>query len=810
MTEVARGPVSIVTLDADTPGGIAELGGKAANLVELIGAGFDVPDGFCITATAYREVLALAGEDLTDLISTGNYAAIQALIRRSKMDDRLVEELGQALTALGEGPVAVRSSATAEDLPEASFAGQQETVLGVVGLTAVCDAVRRCWASVWSERAFHYRVEQGYPHEAVALAVVVQRMVAADVAGVAFSADPVSGEARVSVEASLGLGESVVTGAVTPDSFVLVDGRIVQHRPGDKRVRIDLNDQGKAHKQDVQQEQWRAVCLSDREVKAIGQLAIRVEAHYGKPMDIEWAIEGGELWLLQARAITTINQDQAERRRGRRAGRLSEFFHVDLVEHFPSPYPLDLVMVRLAYRTLRATATKAGIGVPPVDAAITMDADGIARIVPPRVTFWGVPLGLIRILSRRWTDPRRWADGPGATARRLAQLFSMLDIEGASEVQLVDAMAWLLAESEELIQARFIDYLGFHLLRGGLIDALSRMSGSRITQFDLLSDLDYATVMIGRRLRDLAASVPEKVKEQLLAGQRDPVLIAAMDADWWSVVDHFLSDYGARAASAYQPFSSRPWREDVPAFLDMVTAVIQGGGVLVRPEQTHQEILDEASSRLPGWLRRRWLALVDNYRAGHIMREASVVDVEELAAQMRRLGLAIGRRLVSQGQAVSEDDVKYLSWDELCQWSRGDLATVGSLIERRRRARPRAAAAWNQGLAAQSSSGAVMHGTAASPGESSGPARIITNPAEFGRLRPGDVLVCHFTDPSWTPLFGLACAVVADTGGRLSHAAIVAREYGLPAVLGLGEATSRIMDGQRIRVDGDAGKVFLN
>ena len=214
----------------------------------------------------------------------------------------------------------------------------------------------------------------------------------------------------------------------------------------------------------------------------------------------------------------------------------------------------------------------------------------------------------------------------------------------------------------------------------------------------------------------------------------------------------------------------------------------------------------EAAGRLPRFLRRRFRRLVDDYRAGHVTREAGVVDFEELGEQMRRLALEAGRRMATAGLLAEPGEVALLGFDELLGWLRGEPVDVAEIVERRRRARPRALAAW-QPERDPVKPGSGMTGVAASPGVTSGPVRVIAGPAEFKRLRPGDVLVCQATDPAWTPLFASASAVVAETGGLLSHAAIVAREYGIPAVLGVLEATTRLHDGQVVTVDGGAGRV---
>ena len=302
---------------------LAIVGGKAANLGELTRAGFPVPPGFCVTTVAYAMVAAGAGlepilaalaetrpeqtERLADLAS----AARERIIAAS-LPTAIADAVTRAYLALGDGqpaPVAVRSSATAEDLPDASFAGQQDTYLNIVGVEAVVDAVRRCWASLWTDRAVAYRARNGIDHRTVQLAVVVQRMIEAAVAGILFTADPVTGRrGRAVIDASLGLGEAIVSGAVNPDHFVVdtATGAIVERRLGDKRVAVVPLPGGGTRRVERGADD-RAACLTDAQIRALAALGARVEAHYGAPQDIEWAIDAaGTIWLLQARPITTL------------------------------------------------------------------------------------------------------------------------------------------------------------------------------------------------------------------------------------------------------------------------------------------------------------------------------------------------------------------------------------------------------------------------------------------------------------------------------------------------------------------------
>jgi len=320
--------------DDEVDASVASVGGKAANLLELRGAGFAVPDGFVVPADAYREFVELAGiaEELaaavdvdTDDQEAAEAAAKQArrLVREAPMPPEIAADIEAAYERAGEPPVAVRSSAVAEDRPEASFAGQQETYLGVRGGGDVVEQVQACWASLFTPRAITYRADAGYADE-TAIAVVVQEMVAAEKSGVLFTADPTTGAAELTVEAAWGLGEGVVSGEVTPDTYVL------DRETGDLRSanvatkeRMYVPGEQSATVEPVPEGRREARVLDDAELAALLDVGERIEAHYGEPQDVEWAMDRGEVLVLQSRPITTIDEDAVATERAATDGALS-------------------------------------------------------------------------------------------------------------------------------------------------------------------------------------------------------------------------------------------------------------------------------------------------------------------------------------------------------------------------------------------------------------------------------------------------------------------------------------------------------
>jgi len=315
----------VLSLEAIGAGDVDTVGGKGASLGELTGAGLPVPPGFVVTAGTYRTFIEEAGidEELFETVDVDveDSAALSAaadraqeLIRNAPFPDHLRSEVLEAYSGLGDGEafVAVRSSATAEDLPDASFAGQQETFLNVTG-EALLERVRECWASLFTQRAIYYRQNQGFDHSAVNIAVVVQRMVDAEKSGVMFTSHPSTGDPRMIIESAWGLGEAVVSGSVSPDNYVLdrESGTVDEVTVAEKKVmHVRDDDTGETVERPVPEDRRDQRVLSDAELDRLRELGERVEDHYGTPQDVEWAIYDGEVYMLQSRPITTIDDGE--------------------------------------------------------------------------------------------------------------------------------------------------------------------------------------------------------------------------------------------------------------------------------------------------------------------------------------------------------------------------------------------------------------------------------------------------------------------------------------------------------------------
>lgn len=796
------------------PATVASIGGKGANLVAMHRAGLNVPAGFCVTTDAYRRAVAPISDDLSERARQGDAPGARELISQQQMPAAVRDAIRESYQLLGSPMVAVRSSATTEDLDAASFAGQQDTVLGVHDEGSLVEAVIRCWLSLWTDRAVSYRDDSGFSHEHAELAVVVQLMVEAEVAGVLFTADPVSGDRnRVLVSASYGLGESVVAAKVTPDTFTMdTRGRVLERRIGEKETRIDLDAAGGTTTRPVPEDDRRRRCLSDQDLRRLVDLGKRVSSHYDAPQDIEWGLCCDELYLLQTRPITTIARRAAGHRPAK--SRIVQIMRDDLIEHYPAPYPLDLMPVRKIQEQIQGVLESLGVDTPSVDSVIRIDDDGVASIHAawPRLThrlFTHMPRTVRRAIIESIPD---WHADEDAWRRRLESFRDQAStLEDAHDNELIRLSHQAVGAAAELTRERFLKYLLPFMLRRIAANAMLKLArvGSSVTTEDLFADLDFVTSVVDHKISRLRDKAVELGLAEALSESDSPEHAfnsGPAGNQFAREVQRTLAEIGARTPRMYLPYSSRSWKESPDSFLALVAAGLRAGDTSEHVRADKRQLV---RIRLPRLLRNRWDTTVAALRKLHVGREGSLYLIEEWFVQARRVMDEIARRLVERGALATSTDVIFATFDEVEAALYGkDAVDLKRKISRRRQMRGNAEASWwDRG---ESQPGETnIRGVAASPGRTSGLARVVRGPAEFSTLQAGEILVCQYTDPTWTPLFSLAAAVVADTGGPLSHAAIVAREYGVPAVLGTQVGTREIQTGQRLRVDGSAGTVEL-
>src|SRR5215207_3998519 len=817
-TAAARALVGLAEEQA-TDAGLA--GHKAANLARLSALGFPVPPGVVLSTDAVDRIRALGTvpEDLRD-------------------------QLTIALGDLGRGPVAVRSSGAAEDLPGASFAGQYETILGVDGFAAVQEAVLRCVRSARSQRVTAYaagRVGDTGPVGGPRMAVLVQVMVPAEAAGVAFTADPVTGDRdEVLVSAVRGLGERLVGGETTPDEWRVRDGEA--RRLAGPEGAIDAQD-----------------------VARVGALAVAVEAAFGQPQDVEWAIAAGQLFLLQARPITALPRPPELIAPAEGSWEKDE-------EHYPmplTPFGASVYLPAVEHGLAAMLATwglpmqrvqQRAVGGEVYTRAVPLG--GKDRTPPPWWVIW-LAMRVAPPLRRRTkrTDralrerlPERliteWPESREQFRRDAAALHAV-DLHALSDQQLLaqlDRALELLRRGEA---AHFVLVPPYGLAVYELATACQELLGwTPAETLALLAGNSEASSAPGRALRDLAASLavsPAAVGALQGAGEDLLDRLQKAAPPLAILVEAYLEGYGHRTFS-YDP--GDPTLAERPTLLAaLLRARITEGATRPDPAaEARTAALARARRGLggrPAEQRARFEGALATAQRAYGVREDNVLWTDNLpSGLLRAVAIQIGRRLVDRGLLARPDDAVFLADAELRTALLGASADLRGLVAQRRAERawgaahpgpgsygrpsppPRdlrglpaglrqlsAAMLWNLELRTTperpDGDGSVIAGLAGSPGRHTGTVRVIRDESQFGRLGPGEVLVCPITSPAWSVLFTQAGALVTDGGGLLAHAAVIAREYGIPAVLATGDATRRLRDGDAVTVDVTAGVVRL-
>ena len=756
------------------------VGHKAANLARFA-ATFRVPPAFCLSSSVHEE-LKRALEPAGD----AERAALRECVAEAY--ERLAARIG-----VREPRVAVRSSATAEDSADASFAGQHETFLNVRGIEAVVDAVLDCWRSADSERAQAYRRERritGQP----SVAVLVQQMVDADVAAIAFGVDPVSGDTTVVViDAARGLGDAIASGEVTPDRYAV--------RKDDLSLVVRNGD-----------------TLNTDAAIEIAKLVLALERHNGHAVDVECAYARGELYLLQCRPVTTLPVSFPVEWRHARDAKL-HWRRDDAHSGAPEPRLLTDYTEYGPTRGLQRRAEMFDLPLRPrlegfkgriyttAEPRVKGDVVELARASVPRVRAYG------RDGRRRWDEEQlpalhahyRWYEEltvAAATLSRVELATAWVEAwQRVGDVWFIHMLAvWSgFAAGDEL--SEFYE----HVVGGPSIDALKLTQGYAPT----LQQLE-------RDLHELAR----------LRAANDPRFAEALSA--------FLASPHGNLGSSGEDMRDPVWRDDPELLL---AALDRRAANADDPEARHRRLIDEGLAlerRVRETLRdrpddlARFDAVLGVARAVAPLTEEHNYHLDrQMQAIMRRLLLAVGARMTADEQLRAKEDIYWFHVTEICDALRDGRDLRSCAGERevefaawRRLRHPKTLGGPPGPLHALSSrtdlnfrsaqdaaAAGVLKGVAASPGLRRGRACLVRGAADFGKLKPGDVLVCRASNVSWVPLFTLAAAVVTDVGGALCHAAVVAREFGVPAVVGTGSALETFRDGQLIEVDGDGGTV---
>lgn len=870
----------IIAFD-DERAGLADVGGKGVNLIRLTRAGFTVPPGCIISTAAYRRFVDETGlhrlvVDEIARLDPQDVAAAEtasATIRAAFADRRMPEDLARQIIdgvpalvdGLVDGSVAVRSSATAEDLPDASFAGQQDTFLDVVGMDAVLAAVIACWSSLWTARAISYRAAQRIEHAEASVAVVIQRMVPADVSGVLFTANPLTGvRNRTVVDATTGLGEALVSGQVNPDHFELdsVSGRLVSTSNCTSPV------------------------LTRDQLVRLTRLGQLVQAEYGTPQDIEWALVRSRgrsstgpvapetIHLLQARAITSL---------------------FEVPQAIGGPDGDDQLAVWFSFGAFQGVV---GPITPLGRSAVVVIAAGAARLfgarfTPQRLPFVGVAGqrvwlridGLLRHPLGRAFVPRMLSIAEPASGAVIAGLSndSRLAVGGQRIGPVLGVLRFLRRALPRVPQAvrdpqdRRVGLdraVAAYLDRCAEREARATQSSDPLTRLGrrvaaARSSLDeclrvllpeFAPIMIPSmvmisRLRGFAARTgdpdADRLVLELLRGLPGNVT-TDMDLSLWQVAQslrsgpeptadalphdnpqwrEFLLRYGMRGVGEIDLGQPR-WRERPAQVLGTLSAYRLIEDPAAAPDAVYASAVaaaEAAADRLAGLAERsghRELRLVrfmiSRLRALMGARETPKFAIIQAMGIIRAGLLASSADLVALGVIDDADDLALLELDDLEQIAAGSRRDWRSVVaarrsavdaESRRRQVPRVIlgdghAYFSGSPGPGGGADGALSGSPVSPGAVDGLVRVVLDPHASG-LRHGEILVCQGTDPAWTPLFLVAAGLVTEVGGMMTHGSVVAREYGIPAVVGVADATARLVTGQRIRLDGTTGTIEI-
>ncbi|MFJ7586796.1 rifamycin-inactivating phosphotransferase [Streptomyces sp. NPDC097617] len=848
---------------------VAVVGGKGAQLGGLSRIeGVRVPDGFCVTTDAFRRIMAGAPSiderlDRLSRVDPDDREAIRTLsarIRRTvegiAVPDDLAAAITGGLTRFGEQDAyAVRSSATAEDLPTASFAGQQDTYLNVVGPAAILRHISQCWASLFTERAVVYRRRAGIDHRAVHMAVVVQRMAFPHASGILFTADPVSGDRKVStVDAGLGLGEALVSGLVNPDVFRVRDDEVVARAIAAKQRAVTALPAGGTREVAIDAQRQEQPSLTDAQVVRLARLGRRIEAHFGRPQDIEWCLVEDDFRIVQSRPITTLfpvprredeeNHVYVSVGHGQmmtdpmKALGFSMWQLTAMVAMHEAGGRLFVdVTGRLASPASRAGLLDAlGKGDPLVRDALesVLDRGDFVPSLPDRGT-GGPPAGGAPAPIE--TDP---AVVTGLIERSRESIAALeRDIRTKSGPELFDFLLEAFEEHKRVLG----DPVSIQAIMAGmeatwwLNDRLAQWLGEKNAADTLtLSAPDNITSEMGLALLDVADVIrplPEVVA--FLRGVEDESFLDGLTklaggTEARDAIEAYLDRYGMRCVGEIDITRPR-WRERpdtlVPVILDNVRNF--GPGAAERrfeqgrrkALQKEQDVLSRLRA-LPDGDRKadETKRMIDRVRTFIGYREYPKYGIISRYFVYKRALMAEADRLVAAGVIAEREDVFHLTFQELHEVVRSNRPADRQLVRQREEAfrayhaltPPRVLTSDGEALTGSYRrddvpAGALV-GVPVSAGTVEGRARIVLDMAEAD-LEAGDILVTAFTDPSWSPLFVGIAGLVTEVGGLMTHGAVIAREYGLPAVVGVEGATRLIRDGQRIRVHGSDGYIEI-
>ena len=849
-------------LEFDTQEATLEIvGGKGKSLSEMIRADLPVPGGFHITTTNYKDFVSLHAIDqyiLQEATKTDSKIEasekIKKLFRANELPVPMKNEIREAYSALGENPaVAVRSSANAEDLPEMSFAGQQDTYLNIIGEEDLYRAIRDCWASLWTPRAISYRDRMGIAHEEVAMAVVVQLMVTSDVSGILFTANPTTGDRNeIIANASFGLGEAIVSGQVTPDTYIF-DRNLYEMKEillGSKEQMIVSDGEDGVLVQEVPKIKRDLPALNEEQLTDLVDLALKSEHHFGEvPQDIEWALKDDVLYLLQSRPITNLPPAPLKNLKWEPPSPGATLLRRQIVENMPEPLsPLfDELYLEIALQEgMNRSLARSGSPYKIEDMTngnVHVTVNGYAYQRRDFKPVEGVDPKVLRNYDIKgqtewWTKLSGfWQNEWLPEYKSAIQEYEKIDLALATDEELFNGIRDLANEdgyyweesskvfatakvTDEQLQAFLKSAAPNHNFTSGMF-----LSGFHSRTMQAQIDIwEIAKLIQGDdALMEIVSLTPAPRLLETL--RHHPMATSVIEA-----INKYNDTYGHQIYSL--DFAEPTAAEDTLPIMVALKSQVQDKNYDPLVQQTEvnrkrkaamreiREVLSEQQLWQFRW--HLWKA-----RYFYPFREEVVFWLGGAWPVLRGMANELGKRMVKIGTFNSPDDIYFLrskSIDKAIEAravgnSVPELARVAAeareLREARKRIHPPGAipidqhdnAAATQKLNSPTSN--QMIGFAVSPGRIEGEVSVIMSPSDFDNMKPNTILVCPMTTPAWTQLFSHAVALVTDIGSILAHGSIVAREFGIPAVLGLGNVTQRLKSGQRILVDGDAGTIEI-
>jgi pyruvate,water dikinase len=864
------------------------VGGKGANLGELTRAGLPVPPGFCVTSEAYQDFIRLNGldqlvvdaltemkpDDLEDVKRRS--AQIQAAIYSAPILPEINNEVYAGCQQLyqhttQEIPLAVRSSATAEDQANASFAGQLETYLNIRGVPSLLEHIKHCWASLWADRVLTYIANQGLDHRSVSMSVVVQSMIPSEVSGVLFTVNPVNGNREQAViNASWGLGEAIVSGLVSPDTITVNkhDGRIISHQIGLKELTVAYAVEGGTEELPVPEEMRGIPALTDQQAAELTELGNRIEAYYGKPQDIEWGFYNGNWYLLQSRPITTLTQQPEH------PYPPGEFNRSMFIEIFPealSPSFLSVVtpifkgMLDFTFRALGFEPPKDMQGTGGFNNQLYFNRDYIAAALQPLSPAVREPI------IGQMVNP--FGDHKEATSYELSwpylrMMFKVLQFMVRFPKQLPGLLSNYRADikrideypceitpdsdiCEQINQLCFehaSKLINYDFLMIAVIGRSYRVLGTLLRRYyqadteELVAKLisgvtGNITMETNKRLWDLAqiARTTPSINAVLRENEPSQARIVLQKFDegmkFLQVMDIFLDEFGHR--EVHMDILYPTWCEDPEPVFSFIRSYLdadesqspyhQQERLIKEREVLTRMVEKDLDKSLPGRLILapifRWFLKQTQLHTRE--RDTMHFEMTRLIPVLRRLALELGERWAAWGHIDQEEDVFFMEFNEMIEMAKfpysakGDIHARKMTFLRNKTQTPpiiirNGEEIFNLETEPLEIGDSGLKGVAGSPGKVTGLTRVIQGPDDFNKLKKGEILVAPITNPVWTPLFAVASGVITEVGGILSHGAIVAREYGIPAVMSVTGATRILHDGQRITIDGNKGLVYLD